>query len=44
MEAIVLNNALIKHKLVILRNKNTGTKEFRELAGEIGMFLCYKAM
>ena len=41
---IELNHPLIEHKLGILRDKNTGTKEFRELAGEIGMFLCYKAM
>ena len=41
---IELNHPLIEHKLGILRNKNTGTKEFRELAGEIATFLCYKAM
>jgi len=39
-----INHPLITHKLGILRNKKTGTKEFRELAEEIGMFLCYKAM
>ena len=38
-----LNHPLIQHKLAILRNKKTGTKEFRELVGEIGMFLCYEA-
>lgn len=41
---IELNHPLIEHKLAILRSKKTGTKEFRELANEIGMFLCYKAM
>ena len=41
---IELNHPLIEHKLGILRDKKTGTKEFRELANEIGMFLCYKAM
>ncbi len=41
---IELDHPLIEHKLGILRNKSTGTKEFRELAGEIGSFLCYKAM
>lgn len=41
---IELNHPLIEHKLGILRNKKTGTKEFRELAGEIATFLCYKAM
>ena len=39
-----LNHPLITHKLSILRDKNTGTKEFRELISEIGMFLCYEAM
>lgn len=41
---IELKHPLIEHKLGILRSKQTGTKEFRELANEIGMFLCYKAM
>jgi len=41
---VELNHPLIEHKLGILRSKNTGTKEFRELAEEIGSFLCYKAM
>lgn len=44
MKAIELNHPLITHKLAILRDKNTGTKEFRELIKEIGMFLCYEAM
>ena len=44
MNAIELNHPLIEHKLSILRDKNTGTKEFRELIEEIGMFLCYEAM
>ena len=39
-----LNHPLIEHKLAILRNKETGTKEFRELVSEIAMFLCYEAM
>lgn len=39
-----LDHPLIEHKLSILRDKNTGTKEFRELIKEIGMFLCYEAM
>ena len=44
MEPIVLKHPLIEHKLTILRDKNTGTKEFREIAAEIAMFLCYEAM
>ena len=31
----VLDHPLIQHKLAILRNKETGVKEFRELIGEI---------
>ena len=41
---IELDHPLIEHKLAILRDKNTGTKEFRELVEEIAMFLCYEAL
>ncbi len=44
MKTIELNHPLIEHKLTILRDRNTGTKEFRELISEIAMFLCYEAM
>ena len=44
MKAVVLNNPLIEHKLSIIRSKETGTKEFREIIGEIATFLCYEAM
>ena len=44
METIELKHPLIEHKLSILRDERTGTKEFRELIGEISMFLCYEAM
>ena len=45
MENVIeLNHPLIEHKLAILRDKKTGTKEFRELVSEIAMFLCYEAM
>ena len=43
MKEIVLNHPLIEHKLSILRDKNTGTKEFRELIKEISEYLCYEA-
>ena len=38
-----LNHPLITHKFAILRNKETGTKEFRELVTEISTLLCYEA-
>ena len=44
MQTVELKHPLIKHKLAILRDKKTGTKEFRELIKEISMFLCYEAM
>ena len=40
----VLNNPLVEHKLSIIRNKHTGTKEFREIIGEIATLLCYHAL
>ena len=39
----ILEHPLIQHKLAILRNKNTGVKEFRELVGEIAALMCYEA-
>ncbi len=39
-----LNHPLITHKLAILRDKHTGTKEFRELIGEISQVLIYEAL
>ncbi len=44
MKPIELEHPLLEHKLAILRDKKTGTKEFRELISEITVFLCYEAM
>ncbi len=38
-----LNHPLIQHKLAILRNEQTGVKEFRELVSEIAGLMCYEA-
>lgn len=43
MEPIILNHPLLQHKLSILRDKRTGTKQFRELVSEIAMLMCYEA-
>ena len=43
-QVTVLSNPLVEHKLSIIRNKNTGTKEFREIIGEIATLLCYHAL
>ena len=39
----VLDHPLLQHKLSILRNKDTGVKEFREAVGEIAALMCYEA-
>lgn len=39
----VFEHPLIQHKLSILRSKDTGVKEFRELVGEIAMLMCFEA-
>lgn len=41
---VEVKHPFIEHKIGIMRDKNTGTKEFRELASEIATFLCYEAM
>lgn len=40
----LVDHPLLSHKLGILRNKHTSSKEFRELASEITMLLTYEAM
>lgn len=38
----VIDHPLVTHKLSIMRDKNTGTKEFRELLYEISMLMSYE--
>ncbi len=40
---MILDHPLIQHKLSILRNKDTGVKEFRELVSEIATLTAYEA-
>lgn len=42
MSVTILNNALIKHKLTIIRNKNTNTKDFYQTVNEIGNLMAYE--
>ena len=42
-EVHILDHPLIQHKVSILRDKNTGVKEFREVVGEIAALMCYEA-
>ncbi|HHW68341.1 MAG: uracil phosphoribosyltransferase [Epulopiscium sp.] len=39
----VMDHPLIQHKVSMLRSKDTGSKEFRELVEEIAMLMCYEA-
>ncbi len=43
MKEVILNNSLVSHKMGILRDKNTSTKEFREIVKELSTQLCYEA-
>lgn len=43
MEPMVVNHPLLQHKVSLLRNKQTGTNEFRTLVSEIATLLCYEA-
>ncbi len=38
----VIDHPLIQHKLSLMRNKDTGAKEFRELLNEIAMLMGYE--
>ncbi len=39
----ITNHPLIQHKLTLLRDKNTSSKEFRTLVSEIATLMCYEA-
>jgi len=38
----VIDHPLIQHKLSIIRDRNTGSKEFRELVEEVAMLMAYE--
>ena len=38
-----MDHPLIQHKISLLRDKNTGSKEFREIIAEVSMLMCYEA-
>ena len=40
---IITDHPLIQHKVTLIRDKNTPSKEFRELVSEIAMLMCYEA-
>lgn len=42
-KVVIFDHPLIQHKLSILRDTNTSTKDFRELVNEIAMLMTYEA-
>ena len=39
----ILDHPLLQHKLSILRDENTGVKDFRQVVSEIATLMCYEA-
>ena len=39
----ILEHPLVQHKLSIIRRKDTGVKEFREIISELAALMCYEA-
>lgn len=39
----ILDHPLIRHKLAIIRDKNTNTKQFREVIGELATLMAYES-
>ena len=42
-KTMVMDHPLIAHKISYIRQENVGTKEFREVIGEIAQLMCYEA-
>ena len=42
-QVFIMDHPLIQHKLTLLRDKHTGTMEFRALVSEIATLICYEA-
>ena len=43
MPLTLLEHPLIQHKLTILRDKDTGVKNFRDVVSEVSMLMCFEA-
>lgn len=40
----IINHPLVKHKITLMRDEKTGTREFRILVEEVAMLMGYEAM
>ncbi len=43
MKLYISDHPLIQHKISLMRDKNTGSQEFRALVSEVAMLMCYEA-
>ncbi len=41
---VILDHPLVSHKITLLRDKNTNSKQFRELVEEISMLITYESL
>lgn len=41
-KVVMMNHPLIQHKLTLIRDKNTGSKDFRQLVKEVSMLMGYE--
>lgn len=42
-KVVIMEHPLIQHKIGLIRRMETGSKDFRQLIGEIAMLMCYEA-
>ena len=42
-KTIIMEHPLIRHKIGLIRDKDTGSKDFREMVSEIAMLEAYEA-
>ncbi|WP_456409937.1 uracil phosphoribosyltransferase [Oceanithermus sp.] len=43
MKVTTVDHPLVQHKLALIRDKSTGSKDFRELMAEVSMLMAYEA-
>ena len=43
-QVTIMDHPLLEHKITMLRDAKTGSKEFRELIQEISMLMAYEAL
>ncbi|MBU9725457.1 uracil phosphoribosyltransferase [Diplocloster modestus] len=42
-KVMIMDHPLIQHKIGLIRKVDTGSKDFRQMIGEIAMLMCYEA-